>query len=69
MSIASARSGETEDTIISDLAVGWNIQQLKVGSFSRTERMCKWNQCIRIGEQIKNKHQMREVSKLNWSNL
>ena len=69
MSIASARSGETEDTIISDLAVGWNIQQLKVGSFSRTERMCKWNQCIRIGERLKNKHQMREVSKLNWSNL
>lgn len=69
MSIMSARSGETEDAIISDLSVGWGIKQLKVGSFSRSERMCKWNQCIRIGEKLKNNYQMYEVNNLNWSKL
>ncbi len=69
MSIMSARSGETEDTTISDLSVGWGIKQLKVGSFSRSERMCKWNQCIRIGEKINNNYQMKENQNLNWSNL
>ena len=69
MSIISARSGETEDTTISDLSVGWGIKQLKVGSFSRSERMCKWNQCIRIGEKINNNYQMSENHNLNWSNL
>jgi enolase len=46
--IVSARSGESEDTLISHLAVGWNAGQLKVGSFSRSERMAKWNECLRI---------------------
>ncbi len=50
--IVSARSGETEDTIIADLAVGWNAGQLKVGSFTRSERMAKWNECLRIEEAL-----------------
>ena len=69
MNIMSARSGDTEDAIISDLSVGWGIKQLKVGSFSRSERMCKWNQCIRIGEKLKDNYQMYEVDSLNWSKL
>jgi enolase len=46
--IVSARSGETEDVSIVHLAVGWGVPQLKVGSFSRSERMAKWNEAIRI---------------------
>jgi enolase len=46
--IVSARSGETEDTSITHLATGWDAGQLKVGSFSRSERMAKWNEAIRI---------------------
>jgi enolase len=48
--IVSARSGETEDVAIAHLAVGWNAGQLKVGSFSRGERMAKWNEVLRIEE-------------------
>jgi enolase len=50
--IVSARSGETEDVTIVHLAVGWNSGQLKVGSFSRSERMAKWNQALRIEEAL-----------------
>ncbi len=50
--IVSARSGETEDTTIVDLAIGWNVGQLKVGSFARSERMAKWNHALRIEEQL-----------------
>ncbi len=46
--VVSARSGETEDAFISHLAVATNAGQLKVGSFSRSERMVKWNELIRI---------------------
>jgi enolase len=46
--IVSARSGETEDAFISHLAVATNAGQLKVGSFSRGERMVKWNEVLRI---------------------
>ena len=48
--IVSARSGETEDVTISHLAAGLNAGQLKVGSFTRSERMAKWNECLRIQE-------------------
>ena len=48
--IVSARSGETEDTFISHLATGLGTGQLKVGSFARSERMAKWNECLRIAE-------------------
>ena len=50
--IVSARSGETEDTSIVHLAVGWGVSQLKVGSFSRSERMAKWNEGLRIEEAL-----------------
>lgn len=50
--VVSARSGETEDTTIVDLAVGWGADQLKVGSFARSERMAKWNAAIRVEEQL-----------------
>jgi enolase len=48
--VVSARSGETEDTSISHLAVGLGAGQLKVGSFTRSERMAKWGECLRIQE-------------------
>ena len=50
--IVSARSGETEDVSIVHLAVGWGVGQLKVGSFSRSERMAKWNEGLRIEEAL-----------------
>ena len=46
--IISARSGETEDVTIVHMAVGWGAKQLKVGSFSRSERMAKWNEGLRL---------------------
>ena len=50
--IISHRSGETEDTTIADLAVGLNLGQIKTGSMSRTDRICKYNQLMRIEEAI-----------------
>ena len=50
--IVSGRSGETEDVSIVHLAVGWGVPQLKVGSFSRSERMAKWNEALRIEEAL-----------------
>ncbi len=50
--IVSARSGETEDTTIVHLAVGWSAGQLKVGSFARSERMAKWNEALRVEEAL-----------------
>lgn len=50
--IASHRSGETEDTTIADLSVGLNAEQIKTGSLSRTDRMCKYNQLMRIEEEL-----------------
>jgi enolase len=50
--IVSARSGETEDTSIVHLAIGWGAGQLKVGSFARSERMAKWNEALRIEEAL-----------------
>lgn len=50
--IISHRSGETEDTTIADLAVGLDLGQIKTGSMSRTDRICKYNQLMRIEEQL-----------------
>ena len=50
--VVSARSGETEDAFISHLAVATNAGQLKVGSFSRSERMVKWNEVLRIARRL-----------------
>jgi len=53
--IMSHRSGETEDTTIADLAVALNCGQIKTGSASRTDRMAKYNQLIRIEESLNDK--------------
>ncbi len=50
--IVSARSGETEDVSIAHLSVGWDAGQFKVGSFARSERMAKWNELLRIEEEV-----------------
>lgn len=50
--IISHRSGETEDTTIADLAVGLDLGQIKTGSLSRTDRICKYNQLMRIENEI-----------------
>ncbi len=53
--VLSHRSGETEDTTIADLSVGLNLGQIKTGSMSRTDRVCKYNQLIRIEEEIESR--------------
>ena len=50
--VSSHRSGETEDSFIADLAVGLATGQIKTGSLSRTDRMCKYNQLLRIEEEL-----------------
>jgi enolase len=51
-SVMSHRSGETEDSTISDLAVACNCGQIKTGSLSRSDRLAKYNQLIRIEEML-----------------
>ena len=53
-SVISHRSGETEDTTIADLAVATNVGQIKTGSVSRSERIAKYNQLLRIEEELDN---------------
>jgi len=53
--IVSHRSGETEDTFIADLAVALGTGQIKTGSLSRTDRVCKYNQLLRIEEELGSK--------------
>ncbi len=53
--VISHRSGETEDTFIADLSVGLSTGQIKTGSLSRTDRIAKYNQLIRIEEELDNK--------------
>ena len=50
--VISHRSGETEDATIADIAVGTNAGQIKTGSLSRTDRLAKYNQLIRIEEEL-----------------
>jgi enolase len=52
VSIVSHRSGETEDSTIADLSVGTAAGQIKTGSASRTDRVCKYNQLLRIEEEL-----------------
>jgi enolase len=63
--IVSARSGESEDTTIVDLAIGWAVGQLKVGSFARSERMAKWNAALRIEEALGSKARFAGAAALN----
>ncbi len=51
-SVMSHRSGETEDSTIADLAVATNCMQIKTGSLSRSDRMAKYNQLLRIEEEL-----------------
>ena len=53
--VSSHRSGETEDTFIADLAVGTSAGQIKTGSLSRTDRVAKYNQLLRIEEELGSK--------------
>lgn len=50
--VVSARSGETEDAWLADLAVGWRAGQIKVGSVTRSERNAKWNRLLRIEKEL-----------------
>ena len=59
--IISHRSGESEDTFIADLAVGTNSNQIKTGSLCRSERVAKYNQLLRIEEQMKIKNNMNFI--------
>lgn len=63
--IISHRSGETEDVTIADLAVGTSAGQIKTGSISRSERVAKYNQLIRIEEEITNKSNNVDFFNLN----
>ena len=60
--VVSHRSGETEDTTIADLVVGVNAGQIKTGSTSRTDRICKYNQLLRIEEELGSIAQYRGMS-------
>jgi len=51
-SVISHRSGETEDVTIADIAVATNVGQIKTGSASRTDRIAKYNQLLRIEEEL-----------------
>jgi len=59
--IISHRSGDSEDTFISDLAVGTNSNQIKAGSLARSERVAKYNQLLRIEEELGNKGKMNKI--------
>ena len=54
-SVISHRSGETEDTTIADIAVATNAGQIKTGSLCRTDRVAKYNQLLRIAEELGDK--------------
>ena len=60
--IISHRSGESEDTFISDLAVGTNSNQIKTGSLARSERVAKYNQLIRIEEKLGKSAKMNKIN-------
>lgn len=64
--VVSARSGETEDAFISHLAVATNSGQLKVGSFTRSERMVKWNEVLRIERQLGDRAKFEGGSLIGW---
>ncbi len=66
-SIISHRSGETEDTFIADLAVGTGAGQIKTGSASRTDRIAKYNQLLRIEEQLGQSAEYLGIESINYS--
>jgi len=64
--VISHRSGETEDTFIADLAVGTDAGQIKTGSASRTDRICKYNQLLRIEEDLGGAARFLGIKALNY---
>ena len=60
--IISHRSGDSEDTFISDLAVGTNSNQIKTGSLARSERVSKYNQLLRIEEKLGKLSKMNKIN-------
>jgi enolase len=64
--IVSARSGESEDTTIMHLAVGWGALQLKVGSITRGERTAKWNEGLRIADALGNGGPLPDPAHFPW---
>jgi enolase len=66
-SIISHRSGETEDTFIADLAVGTGAGQIKTGSASRTDRIAKYNQLLRIEEELGQSAEFLGIESVNYS--
>ena len=60
--IISHRSGDSEDTFIADLAVGTNSNQIKTGSLARSERVAKYNQLLRIEEELRKKAKMNKIN-------
>jgi enolase len=67
-SVMSHRSGETEDNTIADLAVGLSTGQIKTGSASRSDRIAKYNQLLRIEEELGNNafYPKKEAFKINF---
>jgi enolase len=65
-SVISHRSGESEDTFIADLAVATGVGQIKTGSASRTDRISKYNQLLRIEEELGNSARFLGLSALNY---
>lgn len=66
-SVVSARSGESKDTTIIHLSIGWGVKQLKVGSFIRSERMAKWNEGLRVAEALgQNGGDLFDRSSIPW---
>jgi enolase len=65
-SVISHRSGETEDTFIADLAVATNAGQIKTGSASRTDRIAKYNQLLRIEEELGQSAEFLGIESVNF---
>jgi len=66
-SVISHRSGETEDTFIADLAVATGVGQIKTGSVSRTDRIAKYNQLLRIEEELSSGAVYLGLESLNYN--
>lgn len=64
--VVSARSGETEDSFIAHLAVGTHAGQFKVGSWTRSERMVKWNELLRIQHYLKEHNLAYSLADFRW---
>ncbi len=65
--VISHRSGETEDTTIADIAVATNAGQIKTGSLSRTDRIAKYNQLLRIEEELGDAAEFPGIGAVNYT--